>query len=182
MRMRTWNFSGNILTIEHGDLLRADAKAIVNAANSRLAGGGGVDGAIQHAAGPQLLQAGLDHVYAHGPLPPGDAVVTPGFGLPYAHIIHTVGPIWRGGTANEATLLESAYTTCLLLAYSHGIESLAFPAISCGAYGYPMEAAAPIALRTLREGLEQCLVRTVRMVLREERTCQIWQDIADTLF
>ncbi|MGE4293514.1 MAG: macro domain-containing protein [Desulfovibrio sp.] len=180
--MRTWTFSGNILVIENNDLLRAETDAIVNAANSRLAGGGGVDGAIQRAAGPRLLQAGLEHVRLHGPLPTGQSLLTPGFDLPQRHVIHTVGPIWRGGNAREPELLRSAYTSCLRLAQAHDIGSLAFPAISCGAYGYPVELAAPVALDALRSGLEQGLVREVRMVLRGEDSLRAWLSAAGTTF
>lgn len=182
MVMRTWTFSGNTLVLEGGDLLRAETEAIVNAANSRLAGGGGVDGVIQRAAGPELLQAGQDHVRAHGPLPAGEAVLTPGFRLPFRYVIHTVGPIWRGGHDNEAELLRRAYASCLQLAHAHAIPSLAFPAISCGAYGYPVELAAPVALGALRSGLKQGLVREARLILHGGKALQAWLRAAeDTL-
>ncbi len=180
--MHTWTFSGNTLHLEQGNLIHAETQAIVNAANSRLAGGGGVDGAIQRAAGPRLLLTGQDMVRLHGPVSPGDAVITPAFDLPHDYVIHAVGPIWNNGTDNEPRLLESAYAASILLAYGHGIASLAFPAISCGAYGYPVELAAPIALRTLAEGLEEGLVQTVKMVLHDQKVFLQWQRIADEIF
>ncbi|WP_027188930.1 macro domain-containing protein [Paucidesulfovibrio longus] len=180
--MRTWTFSGNTLQLENNDLLQVDAEAIVNAANSRLAGGGGVDGAIQRAAGPRLLRAGLEHVRENGPLQAGEAVLTPGFDLPFGHVIHAVGPIWRGGHENEAELLRSAYLACLRIADQNGIRSLAFPALSCGAYGYPVELAAPVALCALRSGLGQGLVREARMVLRGEKALAVWLRAAESTF
>lgn len=179
--MQTWTFSGNSLHILEGDITRADTRAIVNAANPRLAGGGGVDGAIQRAAGPRLLLTGQDLVRVHGMVSPGDAVITPAFDLPHDYVIHAVGPIWNGGEDNEARLLESAYTVSLLLARAHTIPSLAFPAISCGAYGYPVEQAAPIALRTLAEGLEEGLVQSVQLILHGADACHHWQEQARKL-
>ena len=134
------------------DIVRADitnlaTDAIVNAANSSLAGGGGVDGAIHRAAGPELARAAI----RLGPCATGDAVITPGFGLVARFVIHAVGPVWRGGTQGEAALLRRAYERSFALALSEKeIASIAFPAISTGVYGYPKRAAAEIALDVMR--------------------------------
>ncbi|MDQ7831335.1 MAG: O-acetyl-ADP-ribose deacetylase [Desulfovibrionaceae bacterium] len=160
------------------DITTLSVDAIVNAANPSLAGGGGVDGAIHRAAGPRLLAACLDIVRGSGPLPTGQAVATPGFDLPAAHIIHTVGPVWRGGGHDEPILLASAYRQSLLAAKALGLGSVAFPAISCGAYGFPVEQAAATALRTLRQGLMDALVAEVTMCLFSGRALDVWREAA----
>lgn len=131
------------LRIWQGDITQLRVDAIVNAANSSLLGGGGVDGAIHRAAGPHLRH----HCAGLGGCPTGQARITPGFELTARWIIHTVGPVWRGGAHGEPDLLAACYQACFELAHAHGIRRIAFPAISCGVYGYPAEQAVAIAIR-----------------------------------
>ncbi len=137
------------IKVELADITEFEGDAIVNAANNSLLGGGGVDGAIHRAAGPELYDA----CYEVGECPTGEARITPGFNLPARYVIHTVGPVWRGGNHNEAGLLASCYTESLRLAEENEIDSIAFPSISTGAYGYPHEEAAMIAIDTVKEWL-----------------------------
>jgi O-acetyl-ADP-ribose deacetylase (regulator of RNase III) len=134
------------IELERGDITAMPVDAIVNAANSALAGGGGVDGAIHRAAGPELKAASL----AQAPCPTGEARITPGFRLPARFVVHTVGPVWSGGGHEEAVLLARCYRRSLDLAAEAGARSIAFPAISTGVYGYPREAAARVAVDAVR--------------------------------
>ena len=142
------NLDGRI-QIVHGDITKLDVDAIVNAANTTLLGGGGVDGAIHRAAGPELLA----ECRTLGGCRPGEAKITHGYRLPARFVIHAAGPIWRGGKHDEARTLTNCYRNSLQLAVENEIKTLAFPAISCGAYGYPIKDAAQIAFKATREFL-----------------------------
>jgi len=181
-RFPTWTFGKGRLLLVEGDLTRSVADAIVNAANSTLLGGGGVDGAIHRAAGPELLAACRVIAERIDGLPAGQAVITPGFRLAARFVIHTVGPIWGGGDGGEERDLRSAYCESLRLAHANGLRRIAFPAISCGAYGYPLKLAAPIALDELRQGLIRDLVAEAALWLRGREAFAFWRGQAETLF
>ncbi|MFJ9031596.1 O-acetyl-ADP-ribose deacetylase [Streptomyces sp. NPDC102274] len=155
-----------LIEVVQGDITRQDVDAVVTAANQSLMGGGGVDGAIHRAAGPRLAQAGA----AIGPCLPGDAKATPAFDLdpPVTHVIHAVGPVWRGGQHNEAEVLASCYRRCLVVADELGVRTIAIPAISTGVYGFPAEKAARIAVAAVRSSPTS--VERVRLIAFDRGT------------
>ena len=156
--------NGQTLELQQGDVTRQEVDAIVNAANSQLAGGGGVDGAIHRRGGPAIM-AETKAKYPDG-CPTGSAVISGAGNLGARYVIHAVGPIWRGGNQGEADLLASAYRRCLELSVEHECQSIAFPSLSTGAYGYPIDQAARVALRTAIDFLnEQGKPELVRFVL-----------------
>lgn len=159
------------LKVVRGDITKQHVDAVVNAANSSLLGGGGVDGAIHHAAGPELLEA----CRALGGCPTGDAKATPGFKLPARWIFHAVGPVWNGGHGGEAEKLAGCYRRTLELARDHGVRTIAFPAISTGVYHYPKGPAAQIAVSVCRELADSCGVEKVEFVCFDEATAMTYE-------
>lgn len=159
------------LVFIQGDITKQAVDAIVNAANSSLMGGGGVDGAIHRAGGPKILEECKRIVAEIGRLPTGRAVITTGGNLPARYVIHTVGPIWRGENRNEPQLLKDCYINSLKLAEEKGIKSIAFPSISTGAYRYPLEQAAKIAVVAVKDFLEKSnRIKEAKFVLFDETT------------
>ena len=156
-----------------GDITKLHVDAIVNAANTSLLGGGGVDGAIHRAAGPELLEACRE---LHG-CTTGDAKATPGFRLPAKWVFHAVGPVWNGGERNEDELLARCYRRALELAREHDARSVAFPAISTGIYGFPANRAAHIAVDTVKANVDASGVETVNFVCFDERTLRIYEQV-----
>jgi len=168
------------ISLVRGDITRQEVDAIVNAANSGLMGGGGVDGAIHRAGGPDILKECKEIVAIQGKCPAGQAVITGGGKLPAKYVIHAVGPIWRGGSSNEEEKLASAYRECLKLAVQYEAKTVAFPSISTGAYGFPTDKASQIAISEAREfcagnnNLEE-----IRFVLFDERTYDFFKSALD---
>lgn len=169
----------NRFAIITGDLTQSDAEAIVNAANRTLLGGGGVDGAIHRAAGPELLaECRTLHGYATG-----EAKVTRGYRLKARYVIHTVGPVWQGGNAGEAALLAACYRSSLEAASARGIATVDFPSISTGIFGYPVPLAAPVALQAIWSYLEDHPeIQRVRMVCHTEDAARIYRQTYNALF
>ncbi len=169
------------LSIVQGDITAQTTDAIVNAANSGLMGGGGVDGAIHRAGGPAILEECRQIVARQGRLPTGKAVITTGGNLRAKHVIHTVGPIWQGGNKGEAALLESAYQESLKLAAAHDLASVSFPSISTGAYGYPLAEASRVAVRAVASFLREQVtsIKEVVFVLFDSRTYQAYASALD---
>ncbi len=166
-----------------GDITREETDAIVNAANSSLLGGGGVDGAIHRAGGPRILSECREIRARQGGCPAGEAVITTGGRLPARHVIHTVGPVWRGGDRGEPGLLASCYGNSLRLAARNGLRTIAFPSISTGVYGYPVEKAAPVALGAVAAFLdkETGAPERVRFVLFDEGTYEAYRTALERL-
>jgi len=175
--------NGKILElVGPSDITKETTEAIVNAANSSLMGGGGVDGAIHRAGGPSILQECRRIVTKVGTLAAGKAVITTGGRMTAKYVIHTVGPVYRGGRQGEAEALASCYRESIQLAEDHGVRSLAFPSISTGAYGYPVDKAAAIAVRTVAEALPSCAqLELVRFVLFDITTCNTYVSAAEEL-
>lgn len=168
------------IEVIQGDITTLAVDAIVNAANPSLMGGGGVDGAIHRAGGPAILEECCRiraEQYPQG-LPTGEAVLTTGGRLPARYVIHTVGPVWHGGDRGEPELLARAYRSCLRLADQHGLESIAFPSISTGVYGFPKEPAARIALREIRSFLEgETSLHTIVLACFDPQTRRIYEEL-----
>lgn len=173
--MKSVNVGSSILTIKKGDITAEDTDAIVNAANSSLMGGGGVDGAIHRAGGPEILEQCVEIVKTQGRLPAGRAAITTGGKLKARYVIHTVGPIWHGGSSSEQEILRSCYVNSLKLALLNHVETISFPSISTGAYGYPVSEASRIAIRAIVDFLKgNTGIKEVRMVLFDDSTYSIY--------
>jgi len=167
------------VVFKQGDLTRESADAIMNAANSSLLGGGGVDGAIHRAGGPAILAECKQIRAKQGECPTGEAVITTAGNLPAKKVVHTVGPVWHGGSRNEPTLLANAYRNSLTLAVANGLKTVAFPSISTGAYGYPVDQAARVALQTIREFLKSDIsLGQITFVLFDAGTLDAYQEAA----
>lgn len=170
------------LLLRQGDITLQDTDAIVNAANSSLMGGGGVDGAIHRAGGSAILEECKKIVVERGRLPAGQAVITTGGKMKTRHVIHTVGPVWHGGNKQEPETLASAYRESLRVAVEYGLKSVSFPSISTGVYSYPVKDAALVALSTVAEFLGQdSTIEEVVFVLFDSRTLNVYEDALEKL-
>lgn len=165
------------IKIVTGDITKIRVDAIVNAANTTLLGGGGVDGAIHRAAGPKLLE----FCKTLNGCRTGEAKISPAFDLPASYVIHTPGPVWHGGNKGEAEKLAGSYRNSMLLAEKHGVKSISFPAISTGVYGYPLPEATAIALKTIKDLAKVVTIEEVVFVCFNEATREVYQQIADEM-
>ena len=163
------------LNLIQGDITLQETEAIVNAANTSLLGGGGVDGAIHRAGGPKILEECKKIRAKQGGCPTGEAVITTGGNMATEYVIHTVGPVWSGGNRNEDQLLRNAYYNSLNLAKKNGIKSISFPSISTGVYRFPIDKAAGIALTTVKEFIQEYNFVEVRFVLFSEKDLQVYE-------
>ena len=166
-----------MIRVIKGDITKVSADAIVNAANSSLLGGGGVDGAIHRAGGPEILEACREIIARQGGCKTGKAVITTAGRLPAKFVIHTVGPVWTGGSKNEKELLKNCYLNSLKLAVKNNCQSIAFPNISTGIYGYPKDAAAVVAVKTVRDFLVDNSALEVIFVSFDEESEQILKSV-----
>lgn len=173
----TKSIKSTSITLTRGDITRQEVEAVVNAANSALRGGGGVDGAIHKAGGPSIAEQCRQIRERDGGCSPGSCVITDGGNLKAKHIIHAVGPVWHGGRSGEDDTLKNAYTACLKMACQYEIKTIAFPSISTGAYGFPVERAARLALEAVREFCEDNdYLDEIRFVLFDEKTFNKFKD------
>ena len=163
------------LSLVQGDITLQETEAIVNAANTTLLGGGGVDGAIHRAGGPKILEECKKIRAKQGSCPTGEAVITTGGNMAAEYVIHTVGPVWSGGNRKEDQLLRNAYCNSLNLAKKNGIKSISFPSISTGVYRFPIDKAARIALATVKEFIQEYNFAEVRFVLFSKKDLQIYE-------
>ena len=167
-----------MISIFKGDITTIKTDAIVNAANTSLLGGGGVDGAIHRAGGPKILEECMQIRNKQGGCPVGEAVITTGGNLPAKHVIHTVGPVWSGGNKNENELLASAYRNSLKIAEQHNLATIAFPNISTGIYGFPKKAAAEIAVNTVKDFMQSAKnVKEVTFVCYDEENYKLYNQL-----
>jgi len=165
---------GNKIEIHKGDITKLSVDAIVNAANTSLLGGGGVDGAIHRAAGPELLE----YNKKLGGCPTGEAKISPGFNLPAKHVISTVGPVWNGGNRNEDELLANCYRNSLRIAFENNIKTIAFPSISTGVYRFPVERASKIAVKEVKDFLDKNpSIEKVIFVCFDDKTYDVYKNI-----
>jgi O-acetyl-ADP-ribose deacetylase (regulator of RNase III) len=178
----SFSYNSVEIIIKKGDITLENTKAIVNAANSSLLGGGGVDGAIHRAGGPDILEECKSIRRKSGTCPPGEAVITTGGRLKAEYIIHTVGPIWKNGSLKEPEILKNAYTNVLRLAAENHISSISFPAISTGVYKFPKEMAAKIALETTRNFIEETHLDEIRFILFGESDFKIYENSYRNIF
>lgn len=169
------------ISLIQGDITLQETEAIVNAANTSLLGGGGVDGAIHRAGGPKILEECKEIRANQGGCSTGEAVITSGGNMATKHVIHTVGPVWSGGNRNEEQLLRNAYYNSLNLAKKNGIKSVSFPSISTGVYRFPIDKAARIALTTVKEFLHKYNFEEIRFVLFSEKDLKVYENVLKEL-